>query len=167
MTPDQFVAATQLAHCPYANPARIMYLKSKALELLSLVLASHTPPPCRTRFNSYEVQCLHQARNILISDLHYPPSLHNLAQNVGLNETKLKRGFKTLFGQTVYGYFRAYRMDHARRLLLESESSVSEVAAAVGYTNMSHFSAAFKERHGIKPSAFRKNAMSLTSPHHC
>ncbi|WP_187170592.1 helix-turn-helix transcriptional regulator [Salidesulfovibrio onnuriiensis] len=164
MTPEQFVAASQLAHCPYTHAARTLYLKSKTLELLSHVLAEYAPAPCRTRLSTYEIECLNKARDLLVADLEAPPSLKELALSVGLNETKLKTGFKAQFGQTVYGYFRAYRVDLARKRLLESTDSVSEVASSVGYTNISHFSAAFKERHGVTPSRYRKNNIFFTSP---
>lgn len=164
MTPDQFVAATQLANCPFNDAARIMYLKSKTLELLSHVLALRPADSQETRFSSYEIGCLNKARSVLVRDLESPPSLRDLARLVGVSETKLKRGFKALFGQTVYGYYRAYRMDHARRLLMESDASVSQVATAIGYTNISHFSAAFKTHHGIKPSALLRTAHTGRGP---
>ena len=157
MTPEQFVAATQLSHCPYTHAARTLYLKSKTLELLSHVLAEQAPVPCQTKLSTYEAGCLKKARELLIANLENPPSLKTLALQVGLNETKLKSGFKTLFGQTVFGYFRTYRVEVARQRLLESNDSVSEIASRVGYTNISHFSAAFKERHGVTPSRYRKD----------
>ncbi len=163
MTPDQFVAASQLANCPYHDAARIMYLKSKTLELLSHMLAPRQNASGNSGFSSYEIDCLNKARTLLVRMLESPPTLKELARRVGLNETKLKRGFKALFGQTVFGYYRAYRMDHARRLLMESEASVSQVAAAIGYTNISHFSAAFKLHHGINPGSLRRSPLRPTA----
>lgn len=157
MTPDQFVAATQLAHCPYTHAARTLFLKSKTLELLSHVLAVHSPTPCQTHLSSYEMECLKTAKDILIADVENPPTLKELSIMVGLNETKLKTGFKALFGQTVYGYFKTYRIELARQRLLDETCSISQVASSVGYTNISHFSAAFKERHGVTPSRYRKD----------
>ncbi|MFH1913579.1 MAG: AraC family transcriptional regulator [Pseudomonadota bacterium] len=163
MNPEQFVAATQLAQCPYTGAARSLYLKSKTLELLSHVLAEQSPKPCRTRLSSYEIECLRKARELLTANLENPPGLRQLAQSVGLNETKLKTGFKALFGQTVYGYFRAYRVDTGRQRLLESTATVSEVASSVGYTNVSHFCAAFKGRHGVTPYRYRKDNVFFTA----
>lgn len=167
MNPEQFVAATQLAQCPYTGAARTLYLKSKTLELLSHVLAEQSPKPCRTRLSSYEIECLRKARELLTANLDNPPGLRQLAQSVGLNETKLKVGFKALFGQTVYGYFRAYRVDIGRQRLLESTATVSEVASSVGYTNVSHFCAAFKGRHGVTPYRYRKDNVffAANQPH--
>jgi len=163
MNPEQFVAASQLAQCPYTGAARTLYLKSKTLELLSHVLAEQSPRPCRTRLSSYEIECLRRARELLTASLENPPGLRQLARSVGLNETKLKTGFKALFGQTVYGYFRAYRVDVGRRRLLESAATVSEVASSVGYTNVSHFCAAFKDRHGVTPYRYRKDNAFFTA----
>lgn len=161
MTPEMYVAAKQLANCPYKSAARTLFLKSKTLELLAHILAEHSPVSCRTKLSTYEIDCLNEARRLLINDLTNPPSLRELARSVGLGESKLKAGFKELFGQTVFGFFRTYRVDLARKMLLETTASVSEVAGEIGYTNISHFSAAFKERHGVTPSSYRKNSQML------
>jgi AraC-like DNA-binding protein len=87
--------------------------------------------------------------------LEEPPSLPELARSVGLNEFKLKVGFRTHFGTSVFGYLRAQRMDQARRLLVRGELSVTEVAARVGYSNPSKFAAAFRKHFGRPPSALR------------
>jgi AraC-like DNA-binding protein len=84
-----------------------------------------------------------------------PPGLPELARSVGLNEFKLKVGFRVLFGASVFGYLRTQRMDRARRLLAHRELSVTEVAAHVGYQNPSKFAAAFRKHFGFPPSALR------------
>ncbi len=158
MTPEQIVSAGQLMRCCFKGASRLMYLKSKVLELLSLFFAqreTRNGPETGLSLSEYDVGQLHHARNMLVRDLEKPPSLANLARAVGLNETKLKRGFKALFDDTVYGYFRSYRLDLALQMLTEDKRSVSEVAMLVGYSNISHFSAAFCRRHGVNPSRCR------------
>ncbi len=163
MSPDQHIAATQLAACPYTFAARTLYLKSKTLELLSHTIADHAQVPCRTRLSSYEIECLNQAKDFLVKDLNNPPSLKDLATHVGMCETKLRSRFKAMFGQTVFEYFRNYRIDLARQLLVQDNMSVSKVAYEIGYTNLSHFSAAFKERHGVNPSQLNKHPEQNTA----
>jgi AraC-like DNA-binding protein len=84
-----------------------------------------------------------------------PPSLPELARHVGLNEFKLKTGFRTLFGTSVFAYLRAQRMELARRLLVQRGQSVTEVALRVGYANPSKFALAFRKHFGFPPSALR------------
>jgi AraC-like DNA-binding protein len=68
-----------------------------------------------------------------------------------MNDYKLKRTFKIYFGKTVYEYIREQRLEKAFSLLAGGQSNVSQSAFAVGYTNISHFSQAFRERFGISP----------------
>lgn len=96
-----------------------------------------------------------RARDLLLSDLAAPPTLSELSSASGLGLLKLKRGFRTLFGNSVYGLFMQERMLEARRRLLRGGSSVTEVATGLGYTNISHFSAAFRKRFGMNPGAIR------------
>jgi AraC family transcriptional activator of pyochelin receptor len=83
-----------------------------------------------------------------------PPHLSALAQYVGLNSQKLNRGFRHIFGSTVYSFLQDYRLEEAYRLLSTSEMSVSEVAYHVGY-GPAHFATAFRERFGVSPSQMR------------
>jgi AraC-like DNA-binding protein len=85
---------------------------------------------------------------------------------VGLNDFKLKRGFRQVFDTTVFGYVRALRMEKARALLELGRLNVTQVASATGYSCFGHFSAAFKKRFGILPSDFKKTKGSVPEPFH-
>ena len=79
-----------------------------------------------------------------------------LSKRVCLNEFKLKKGFKELFGVPVYTYVLDKRLELARDLL-EKKLYVSDVANLVGYGNMSHFAAAFRKKYGVNPSDYIKD----------
>ncbi|MGD1918600.1 MAG: helix-turn-helix transcriptional regulator [Pleurocapsa sp.] len=85
-----------------------------------------------------------------------PPSLLALAKLVGLNDYKLKLGFRHCYETTVFVYLRSQRLEKARQLLLETNLSVSEIARIVGFSSLSRFGAAFKRQFGISPSACRR-----------
>ncbi|WP_254668329.1 helix-turn-helix transcriptional regulator, partial [Bacillus cereus] len=93
-----------------------------------------------------------QAEEILLQRMESPPSLLELAKIVGLNDYKLKIGFKELFGTSTFAYLREQRMERAMLLLRSGTSNVTETAVAVGYNNISHFSESFKKKYGMKPS---------------
>lgn len=103
-----------------------------------------------TGLSSRERKQLEMAREYLLHDLGFPPTISDLASQVGLNQCKLKFGFKKLFGSSIYAYFQQERMKEARRLL--GRHSVTETAVQLGYSNISHFSAAFRKHFGILPS---------------
>ncbi|VEP18866.1 DNA-binding domain-containing protein, AraC-type [Hyella patelloides LEGE 07179] len=147
----------QIMATPYKGILQRMYLESKILELLVLQLAqlleNETSKQKVISLNKSEIDKIYQAKEILINNLAEPPTLMNLAQQVEIHHMKLKQGFRELFGTTPFSYLRNYRMEMARNILLESKSSVLSVASAVGYSNSSHFAAAFKQKFGISPKA--------------
>ncbi|MFQ4144494.1 AraC family transcriptional regulator [Chlorogloeopsis sp. ULAP02] len=146
----------QIINCPYQGITKRMYLQAKALELITLQLApflaeqgKHKPSP---RLKATTIARIQHAREILLSRLENPPPLLELAQLVGVSATTLKRGFKILFGTSVFAYLTDKRMAWAEQLLRQNNSSVAEVANLVGYSHLGHFAAAFKQRYGITPS---------------
>ena len=104
---------------------------------------------------SDEVERLHHAREILIQQSAEPPSLKELARQVGLNDRKLKQGFRHLFNTTVFGYLQNYRMQQAKQLLNQSNLTIAAVAARVGYRNPEAFSTAFRRKFSISPKAYQ------------
>ena len=104
------------------------------------------------KLRSDDVDRIQHAKDILLSDLENPPSLLKLAQQVGLNDYKLKQSFKQVFGTTVFGYLHDYRMQQAYQLLEVGELNITEVSLKVGYSSLSSFNRAFKKKFGINPS---------------
>jgi AraC family transcriptional regulator, transcriptional activator of the genes for pyochelin and ferripyochelin receptors len=157
--PAMEIALHQIINCPYKDLSKKLYLESKTLELISLKLAELTDNKAKSKLDKKlradEVERIYFARDVLISNLENPPSLLSLAQVVGMNDFKLKMGFRQVFGTTVFGYLHQYKMERSRLLLESGLMNVTEVASAVGYSNFSHFTAAFKRKFGIKPSALK------------
>lgn len=138
-----------------------LLLESRILELLSInierLLCSDRTDGRTLHLTSADAERLHNAREILLHRLDCPPSLLELAHMIQMNDFKLKRLFKQYFGKTVYQYIREQRLEKAFFLLQDQRYNVSESAFAVGYTNISHFSEAFRSYFGISPKALRKN----------
>jgi AraC-like DNA-binding protein len=97
---------------------------------------------------------IRKAKEIIISRMSEPPSLQELATEIGLNIKKLKEGFKQIYGDTVYSFLFDYKMEHSRRLLESNKYNVNEVGLQVGYSTASHFIAAFKKKFGTTPKQY-------------
>ncbi|WP_349655183.1 helix-turn-helix transcriptional regulator [Paenibacillus konkukensis] len=97
---------------------------------------------------------IRQARDILLRRMTEPPKLLELARMIGMNDFKLKAGFKEMFGTTLFGYLREKRLEKAYYLLQQESMSVTEACCEVGYSNPSYFAEAFREKYGINPGAF-------------
>jgi AraC-like DNA-binding protein len=105
----------------------------------------------------YDLTCLHKARDLLIKDLQKKHSIPELASQVGINEYKLKHGFKQVFGMPVITYLRAERLKRAKTLLEETNLSETAISKAVGFKNTGSFINAFKKEFGFLPHTLRKN----------
>lgn len=142
-----------------------IYLESQCLELIALKLEQlQDPEQCPRKslrsLNLDDVDRIYSAKKILIDQLDHPPSLMELSRRVGLNDFKLKVGFRQVFGTTVFGYLHQHRMERARQLLSDRRMNVREVAQAVGYTNQSHFAAAFRKQFGVNPKSYLSQTKS-------
>lgn len=106
---------------------------------------------CKFLNNDADREKISKAREILIQHIGDPITIKELSRKVAINECYLKKGFKEMFGTTIFDFFQNQRMEHARYLLYEKGLSVSEVSALLGYSSISHFSTAFKKHTGLKP----------------
>lgn len=147
----------QILHCPYSSWTRQFYLESKTLELLILWLTqtgTKDQLPKSSKLSQQDLTRLRAAKKIIGQNLDNPPSLVDLARQVGLNDYKLKFGFREVFGTTVFGYLHTKRMESAQKLLLQNQMKVTDVAYAVGYTSLPSFSKAFRKHFGVSPRAY-------------
>ncbi|MEG3879909.1 AraC family transcriptional regulator [Microcoleus sp. herbarium7] len=148
--------AREMICCPYGGVAKRLYLQAKSQELMMLILApiaadrGNPKPPSRMKPTT--IAQIYAARDLLRLRLEHPPSSLELAQQVGVSDRTLRRGFQELFGTTVFGYLTQQRTIEAERLLREGNMTVAEVANQVGYAHLGCFAAAFKRQFGISPS---------------
>lgn len=115
------------------------------------------PERYKVVLNEYDTECLTKARDVILSNLKNPPTIPELAKLVGINQQKLKKGFKVLFGTTINRFLIKKRMETAKILLAHKNSSVKDVALEVGYNSPSHFSTKFKEQFGLLPKDYLKS----------
>lgn len=111
--------------------------------------------------NPDDIARVHNAAKIIRDNLKSPPNLVALARAVGINDYKLKRGFKQLYQETVFSYLRNIRLNRAKELLALNQHSIQHIAEDVGYTSSSHFSAVFNKTYGLSPSAYRKRVFNV------
>ncbi len=136
-----------------------MYIEAKIQELIAMQMHQFRNPQelnCNNCILKHRDK-IEEARLLLEKQYKKPPSIHELALQVGANDTLLKNGFKQLYNNTVYGYLFEYRMEIARKLLSLTQETIAEIAEKSGYEHQSHFSTAFKRRYGVSPLEYRIN----------
>ena len=146
----------QMFNNAFEGSHKKLYLQGKVLEVVSYYMQTSKPKSeleeqCPFVNDHLEMEKIKIAREIIVKEYLQPPSIKELAKQVGTNEFKLKVGFKNMYGNTVYGYIADYRMQKARMLLEHKELNVKEIAHEIGYSNPSYFISAYKKKFGITP----------------
>lgn len=169
IAPAQKMVAHQMLACSLSGAAQALFLQAKTLELLAYQLelfTRHVGPDSNAKpyasLAPDDEKKIRQARDILKQRMADPPGLQELARLCHLNVGKLKKGFRSVFGGTAFGCLHEDRMERAHRLLSARRMNVSEVAWAVGYTNVGHFSVAFRKAYGESPKKFQQQLSLLT-----
>ena len=157
ITQQMWMVLCNILQCPYQGLMKRMYLESQAMELMTLHFQQFQQEICDRNFparNLSDVDRIYQAKEILLSNLENPPSLVELARQVGLNEFKLKRGFREVFGTSAFKYLHDYRLEKAKQLLALGEMKVEEVGLIIGFDSRSYFASAFRQKFGLNPKQY-------------
>lgn len=148
---------TRLAENPYYGAMERLYFNSVAGELLISMLESVCGvQPAGITLSGRDRALLDIARNLLLEDMQTPPTIPQLAKIVGLNEDKLKKGFKAAFNNTIFKTLTEHRMQKAEEKVRGHDMSITEIAFDAGYENVSKFIAVFKKTYGVTPGMMRK-----------
>jgi AraC-like DNA-binding protein len=158
VTPGLNRIVKEIFHCPYQGDVKHIYLSGKVLELIAVYMNESVQEndirPAYAGLSRTDIASLYQAKEIVDADLICPPGLSELAKLVCLNEFKLKKGFKQLFGKPVYAYVIDQRLETAFRLLETGLFKITEAAYAAGFGKVAHFSEQFRRKHGVNPSEY-------------
>ncbi|MBC9931222.1 helix-turn-helix domain-containing protein [Chitinophaga qingshengii] len=151
---------SQIRFSKYAGDFQRLFLLSKSLELLVLSAESCMTAAEREPVflkNKQDAEKIIAVRDLINTRLDSPPSLTEIARTVGLNEYKLKRGFKEKFNNTVFGYLTDQRLHLAHQYLRDTGKTAAEISAELGYATPQHFNNAFKKKFGFTPYSVRNN----------
>ena len=148
----------EIINCSYKDELRDLFLLSKSIELLVLQAELYSKKSTQAFIKSTnDKKKLIEAKELLSLRIDNPLTIVELAKLIGINEYKSKKGFKELFGTTVFGYIHNCRMSLAKRLLLGTAKSAKEIAYDTGYSSPQHFSNAFKKQFGVTPNSVRNS----------
>ncbi len=156
LEPSELLVLNQIMEEQKNNSMQKLYLKAKVYEMLCLYFGetSDEHQSCPFLEDEENVEKIKNAKKIIIANMSEPPSLQELANEVGLSVSKLKEGFKHLYGETVFNFLLDYKLEYARKLLLSRRHNVSEISLQVGYSTASHFISAFRKKYGTTPKQY-------------
>lgn len=158
MAHNMLNAVDKIFTTSYEGATRTMFLKSQVTELLSHFFARVSSVEVNTStIKKHDREKLYKAKEILSKNIDTPPSLNELSKLIGLNNYKLKKNFKELFGFPVYKFLQQERLNKAHELLSSNDDiTIQEAAWSVGYESLSSFSNAFNQKFGFRPSEVKR-----------
>ena len=98
-----------------------------------------------------DINKLEKAKRVLEGNIMHPPTQKELAEEVLMSESKLRKDFKKYYGITIHDFLTQIRMQKARIYLLVDQLTVYEVASLTGYGHQNNFSYAFRKFFGYPP----------------
>lgn len=150
-----------IRHCGFTGLTKYIFIESKMMELFVLQIEhvhNINSGLAGEKWSQADKEKLYAVKVFIEQAYLEPLSLKELTYQFGLNEFKLKKGYRHFFQHTVFGHIHELRMQHAKTLLLDQQMNVTEVAYFIGYNNVSSFSYEFKKRHGCCPGSYHQNA---------
>lgn len=144
-----------IRNCTFEGLTKRIYLESKIYELIAFTHEGSSADDMGYQLTRADEERIKYAALLIRENLSNPFTIVALAREVGINQTKLKHGFKAVFGNTVFGYLQETRMNMARKLLLDTTLTVQQISSMSGYASVSNFSTAFKHTYGYPPNRLR------------
>lgn len=154
--PQLYQAIQNIKQCAFEGLTRKIYLESKINEILAYCFDDRLTAQS-IKLTTRDIACIHFGAHLIQTHISHPLTIEEIAKKVGINQTKLKLGFKQVFGTTVFGYLQELRMNQAQKYLMDTRDTIEEIGVKCGYINTSNFSNAFKKHFGHAPSALRQN----------
>jgi AraC-like DNA-binding protein len=150
-----------ILHCPFKNGMRDMYITAQLKALMMLqccqfhYAVSDKPAPKDAKLTSRDRDTLMAIYDFLTERYHDETTLTDLSRRFGINEFKLKYGFRKLFDTSPIKYIQDRRLQFAGLLLRNTNKSITEVADEIGYEHANNFSIAFRKKFGVAPQVYR------------
>lgn len=148
---DYVGAARRVGDAMLLMPGRVV----SSAELLELFLGIYKHQEHSQRQQSREESYVGFALHYIHMNYQNPVTVGELTELLGISQPYLFRIFKAATGKSPKAYLGDYRLLQAKKLLLETRLSVTEVAASVGYGDVLAFSKFFRARQGISPQHYR------------
>ena len=109
-----------------------------------------------TEYPPEQIELVKAVHDQFLQHMEQRITIEKLSKQYLINPTTLKTVFKAVYGTSLAAHIKKHRMERAAKMLRETDMSVAEIAAAVGYESQSKFTAAFKNQFAVPPRAYRK-----------
>ena len=154
---DDYKMISEIMDRAFNNDWDTIFLKSRVLtmmdKLISNILSKNEAGLNKTPGYLPVMIDVEKKLNAILNEKL--PNLKAIAKEFSLSESTLKRQFKQVYGKAIYEYYLYKKMELAKRMLLEKDMTIAQVAYSLGYEKASPFIRIFKRQFGISPGSLR------------
>lgn len=134
-----------------------LYIRSRVMELLRLAVENiAAEASLHQEVPASEMKAMNDVREYLLANLNNPGSLSDIALHTGINEFKLKNGFRKMFGKSVIAFVLEERLIRAKAMITNTNVPIKVIATRSGYRNISNFTTAFRKHFGYPPGKLKR-----------
>ncbi|MEP2717395.1 helix-turn-helix domain-containing protein [Pseudophaeobacter sp.] len=127
------------------------------LEVAALFMSPEVTEPATVASGSARSRSVARALALMQAHIEAPLSIPEIARQVGRSRKDLEQRMKAQLGASPQAIYRHLRLIQARKLVLETDLSISEVALRCGYTDPSAMTRAYRQEFGAPPRQMRSN----------
>ena len=165
---DDYKMISEIIEKAFSNSWDTIFLKSRVLTMMDKLMTNllSKNEAALNKTPGY-LPLMIEVEKKLNAILHEKlPNLKAIAKEFSLSESTLKRQFKQVYGKAIYEYYLFRKMELARRMLLEQDMTIAQVAYSLGYEKASPFIRIFKRQFGVSPGSLRaSNAAKSLADH--
>jgi AraC-like DNA-binding protein len=150
-----------IIECPFKGEMKTAFIREHVRALFTLQLFHFNPIVCGKKIrldgkiNKRDQDVLHDIKKYVDEHFLDPTSLENLSKHFGINEFKLKHGFKVVFDTSPMRYLQHKRLKYSLFLLRETNKTIKMIADEIGYSHAANFTIAFTKTFGKSPLHYR------------
>jgi AraC-like DNA-binding protein len=150
-----------IVDCPFKGEMKVSFIREHIRALLTLQLFHFSPivtgKEIRTdrKITQRDTDILHDVKKYIDENFLHPSSLESLSKHFGINDFKLKHGFKVLFDTSPMRYLQYKRLEYSLCLLRDTDMTIKKIADEVGYSHAANFTTAFTKTFGNSPLHYR------------
>lgn len=128
-----------------------LFIEAKIIKLLILIFEQFTEKDDTENSSKLHIRI----KKYIDENYHKSLKINELSQELGINENKIRKEFKEHYHSTIIDYVSELRMLKAKKLIIDKNIMIKEIAIDCGYDYVQNFSRAFKKKFGISPEKLR------------
>ncbi|WP_104381551.1 AraC family transcriptional regulator [Sphingobacterium sp. HMA12] len=165
VSPQMLHILQEMKSCNKTGILRQYFMKGKIMTLLQLLFEwiDHEKKQSNmgSSYREADANIFYAIQDFIVQNTREFYTIEQLAIKFGINQYKLKKGFKEISGMGLFQFATKVHIQEAISLLKTTDLSIKEIAFRTGYSSPSSFSVAFKKLCGIAPNQLRKKSEAV------